>query len=364
MSKETYEQLCASITPILEQRRNMAIYNIPPPRINIVSPYPLFSPFQLNMRRKAEILKYNSSQQNTKSNNPTKKQKFASLVKGFNSLSQQQANQTYTNLVCDADVIKPTLSTACNIPGPPIILQYDPNVPLYNYGNYKENRPYATTNKVTNVIYNAYTLNVIEYINNVSSLTLTSDVINTASYTYTGNLGTILIGDNLKDTTYSFSISTPIAVWFYCIPNIEYQSNNNISLNITITSITANVYYNDVFITSINSNDANQPGFTPITVRCKISTMKYLCHAIQYVGMLNLNNLILQTPPQTIYNIKYVANYIYNNSDVNNYVQFIQTGVFANLRSANEEGYISNCVMDSISPNNFRESSFSQFIVS
>ena len=363
MSKETYAQICASITPILEQRRNMAIYNIPPPRINIVSPYPQYSPFRLNMRRKAEILKYNSSQQNTKSNNPTKKQKFANLVKGSNSLSQQQINQTYTNLVCEADVIKPTLSTACNIPGPPIILQYEPNVPLYNYGNYKENRPYATTNKVSNAVYNAYTLNVIEYFNNVSSLTLNRDALNTENYTYTGNLGTILIGDNLKDTIYSFSISTPIAVWFYCIPP-ESQSNNNISLEITITSITANVYYNDVFITSINSNDINQPGFNPITVSCKISTMTYLSHAIQYVGMLNLNNLILQTPPQTIYNIKYVANYYYNNSVVNNYVRFIQTGVFANLQSANEEGYISNCVLDSISPNNFRESSFSQFIVS
>jgi hypothetical protein len=129
--------------------------------------------------------------------------------------------------------------------------------------------------------------------------------------------------------------------------------------NITINNITANIYYNDILITS-----KEQSVFNPIKVVCKLSSINGLCYAIQYVGMLNINNLILQTPPQTIYSIKYVANYTYNSKTVNTYLSVIQSGIFANLPSANDNNYIYNCSLVSVTPSNFSESSFSQFIVS
>ena len=128
-------EICNRLVPILERKRNLALSNIPPPRFDIVSPYPQYSAFQLNMRRKVEILKYTNSRQNTKTNDLTKNQKYANLLKKTNKISEYQINQPYSNRVCKEDVTIPTLSTLCDVPGPPIILQYDPLVPLYNYGN-------------------------------------------------------------------------------------------------------------------------------------------------------------------------------------------------------------------------------------
>lgn len=140
--------ICRIIEPLFERKRVFALNNVPPPRLNIVSPYPVYSNFQLNMRRKAEILKYTSSQQNSKTNTLTKNQLFANLARNINAISQYQINDpSYTNLVCDEDKTKPTLSSSCDIPGPPILLQYDPTVPLYNYIN--SNRSSAITNIMT-----------------------------------------------------------------------------------------------------------------------------------------------------------------------------------------------------------------------
>lgn len=135
--------ICNILTPILQRKQNLALFNVPPPRFEVVSPYPQYSTFQLNMRRKVEILKYNSSQQNTKTNGLTKKQKYAYLAKTKNILSEYKISQPYENRDCNENM--PTLSTSCDIPGPLIILQYDPSVPLYNYGN--NIRSYAITNK-------------------------------------------------------------------------------------------------------------------------------------------------------------------------------------------------------------------------
>jgi len=371
MTEQTYAQLCESITPILQQKQTRAYFNIPPPRLNIVSPYPLYSPFQLNMRRKAEILKYSSSQQNTKSNNPTKKQRFANLVKKTGNVSQYQANQqTYSNLVCQADVLKPTLSTSCNVPGPPIILQYDPNIPLYNYGNYKENRSYAITSKVSNAIYNAYNLNAIEYFSNLTTTSIVADAVlgtkallgtdeTYGSYTFTGNMGSIIIGNNLRDATYSFNISTPMALWFYGF-NTEAHNNGDF-LNIRKISIVANIYYNDVLVTSARPESSKFGN-----VSCNLSSLATgnIFYAIQYIGMLSINNLILQTPPDTGYTIKYVAKYEYNSASIDGKVNCIKTGLFANLPSATSNDYIYNCSLNSTPPTDFNKGTFTQFIVS
>jgi len=358
-----------AIKQLCEQKNKKALINIPQPRINIVSPYPQYSSFQLNMRRKTEILKYNSSQQNTKSNSITKKQNFANLSKVSNVISQYQINEPYSNVLCNLNVTKPTLSTACNIPGPPIILQYDPNIPLYNYGNYKDNRPYGIINKMSNATYNAaYNFNSINNI--ISSETAYNPDTKQDDYTtftYSGNLGLLSIGDNLSNANYSFNISCPIALWFYGTNELNNNNNNNI-LNIKITNITANVYYNDFLVASKQVNTQSQD-FNPITVECPISTIKEgIFYATQYVGMLNINNLILQIPPQTVYNIKYVANYTYNSKTVINYN--IKTGLFANLPKKTP-GLTNNpvltdtfnCSLNSVTPSDVNEGSFIQFII-
>jgi hypothetical protein len=82
---------------------------------------------QLNMRRKAEILKYNSTQTNSQTNAPTKNEVFSQIMRG----SYKQ---------CSVDTrSKPVSTTASNIPGKPMYLFEDTNIQLYNYNTYKNN---------------------------------------------------------------------------------------------------------------------------------------------------------------------------------------------------------------------------------
>ena len=100
------------------------------------SPYQKgFTQEQLNMRRKAEILKYNSTKSSSQTNAPTRKQIFSKIIN--------------TNFrPCPIDSInKPVLTTASDIPGPPMYLFEDSNVLLYNYTNVTINRITGNSNR-------------------------------------------------------------------------------------------------------------------------------------------------------------------------------------------------------------------------
>jgi hypothetical protein len=106
-------------------------FNEPPPRLSLISPYEgtTYTKEDFDMRRKAEILKYQA--QSTKANSKlTKKQKFAQIVKGT------AVKNFNTGTVCaSTDNIIKTSSSSSNVPGKAIQLYLDPSVPLYNFAN-------------------------------------------------------------------------------------------------------------------------------------------------------------------------------------------------------------------------------------
>ena len=85
-----------------------------------------YTSFDLNMRRKAEILKYAGNKQSTKQNSFTKKELYKNAMMGSRRASSRV-------LDCpDAGIIR-TKSGASGVPGPSIDLYLDKDVPLYNY---------------------------------------------------------------------------------------------------------------------------------------------------------------------------------------------------------------------------------------
>ena len=104
----------------LFQRNQKLLFKIPSSRLETVSPYPTNSVFQLDMRRKAEILQYSNSSSNSKTNNFTKKTNMSRILRGIKMSSS-----------CDT-ISNP--SYASGVPGKNINLFYDPKTPLYNYG--------------------------------------------------------------------------------------------------------------------------------------------------------------------------------------------------------------------------------------
>ena len=97
---------------------------------------------KLDERRKCEILKYKKN-----ASNMTKKEQFAAAARGSLLPKRGFAIQTDTTtnpniagltqignvLICPSRTKPCSLTTECDVPGPPISLCYDESVPLYNY---------------------------------------------------------------------------------------------------------------------------------------------------------------------------------------------------------------------------------------
>jgi hypothetical protein len=118
---------------LYNDRKILALNNTPQTRITTVSPYPKYTSFQLDMRRKVEILKYQNVTSNSKTNNFSKKQQWSMLVNGVTKNASQATINGTAVTECLLDDLIPTLSSSCDVPGKSIILQYDPSIPLYNY---------------------------------------------------------------------------------------------------------------------------------------------------------------------------------------------------------------------------------------
>lgn len=120
------------------QRKLKMLYHVPPTRFNALAQSPYVNTEntqqELDMRRKAEILKYNGSQKGNFVNSTTRTQRFSQIARGFSPNQRAQAIQTRCETI-------PTLSTRSGVPGPAMLLQLRPEVPLYNYAT--NNRAYA-----------------------------------------------------------------------------------------------------------------------------------------------------------------------------------------------------------------------------
>lgn len=214
---------CSSVNTLLMQKRSNALIYIPPSRFNLVNPYPLFTQSQLDMRRKVEILKYNGNKQNTKTNNLTKKEHFALLSRGRTNSQISRYNNTN---VCVSDLTKPTLTSSCNVPGPLVYLQYNPDVPLYNYNVVRTS---GTEPESETLLWKAYTKNVLDFLeSNTNSNIASTDVpnilrTNTSKISSGSNLITLNSISELTVGNSIFAIGIPIGTTI-----ISFGNNNTI----------------------------------------------------------------------------------------------------------------------------------------
>jgi hypothetical protein len=115
-------------------------------RYDVASPYDAgYTQYQLDMRRKAEVLKYRAvggDGGGFKTNNFTKKQIWSKLA---NQVYTIKHTANYSNIVCPSANIISTPSTASGVPGPNIPLFLDPSIPLYNFQNQNLANAYAIT---------------------------------------------------------------------------------------------------------------------------------------------------------------------------------------------------------------------------
>ena len=378
----TNSSICIAVKSVLDQKRERALYNIPPLRLTPISPYPVYTQFQLNMRRKVEILKYSSNNQNTKTNSLSKAQLWSLLVNGnTQNMSQSKISQfDPTTTRCPSDATIPKLTTASDVPGPPIVLQFDPTVPLYKYLG-DQNRAYDSSPNIDFSMWRIFTKNEVEFIE-AKRVEITTDV-SSNSHSFTEFTGVIIITDYISVPKQSFNFSTPVAFWligvqhtlfdYYALAHfydpsgnppvdIDYLDQtfltaiaNNAFVNIHITNVTVLVYYNQELITT------NTPTITHTfsDISFNISSLSQQFYAIQFIGMLYVNNLILPTQAGYIYDVKLKFDYTYNHSVIN-VLRAFQTGVFTNLSRENQNVQVS-CTLNSGPASGYSSGDFIQY---
>jgi hypothetical protein len=219
------------ICDLLKRRSKFFSLLSPGPRYNPVSPYPNYTQAQLDMRRKAEILQYKKN--STQTTQLTKSQRFASVVNG--------SYQVNSNRVCNKDLLRPTTTSAAGIPGPLMILQYDPTVPLYNYQT-KQN-----TSAFVDVQPPNWQVSVAS--NSISTTSIPPQTNATINSTIVTNIFPVPESSFLSlciqnNNYYNFNLRVPVGI--YVSGSAPVDPSGNIipaTVNFTLKDVTLNVYY-------------------------------------------------------------------------------------------------------------------------
>jgi hypothetical protein len=282
-----------------QQRARQQLLNIPPPRFTPVSPYPQYTQFQLDMRRKAEILQYNSNNTNTKTNNLTKAEKYSMLMNNPPVLSATTIAQIRAR-DCPEDRFKPTPSSSCDVPGPPITLFYDPAIILYNYQS-QIVRSYGVENSLnpTNP-WNTFSTTDIS----MSSLT---SVPKPAYYP----LFTIAFTNICKQGQTIYAFTAPMQLLMNGVATANVLQTGRFNVTFQLTSLFIDVYYNS---TLMSTSDPSQKGAslsglailetlqrTSVTVEV---TNKEPFSIVFYLGLLRASNMLISTYPGFIYDVR------------------------------------------------------------
>lgn len=355
-----------NVRSIMDQRRQRFLYNRPNVRLELVSPYPDYTSFQLNMKRKAEILKYEGNRNSSMTNNFTKKENWSKFVNGSTNI--KTTNYNIDNNLIDTGCILnknlPTLTTRCNVPGPPILLYNDPDIPLYNYGNQMYNRTYATESIKEDAKWYAFTKQYTEFFKS-EEMYIDEDV-NTSIQTRTIDIGVIELTTLHTESYRLFNLSIPVAFWIMGVQHditmdtteynydSTYNSNINKTIIMSISSATVEVYYNDTLIQLDGTQSVIVSNTKSFTFNTNNLTKDY--YALQYVGNININNLLLPTSSGYIYTIKLTVVYTYSDINVASYIRLFSSGIIPHVDSKNSTN-THNCVISSESPD-YIDSSF------
>lgn len=320
---------------LIQQRKRAQLFNIPPPRYDNLANNPylqtnpntgnLFTKFDLDMRRKAEILKYSNNASSTKTNNLTRAQRWAQVVNGYSSLNYSQAFiNDMSNTPVSACPMVYTSTSASDVPGPPILLYDASYVPLYNYTNdATSNAVYAIQNSENPTdIWKAY-----PYSNIISS----PSALPSQNFTIPSIFNTLAIQNNIQiSDKYVFSVSIPFAIYLEADISTNITSvtsyHDPSAIQIWITNPQIAIYYSDSAIplnSNINyslSNYNSQNNAMNVSADVSINTnvtdpSKNRFYVYSYGGIINISNIILPIQSGYVYDMQLIMNFTVNVSD-------------------------------------------------
>jgi len=230
------------------QRNKYQNIIIPNSRFEMLNPYigSQFSPFDFDMRRKAEILKYSNNASNSKTNNNTNNQYYTQLVKTI-SKDRSYPKSSYIkniyigdleayldfyvipsaiNYTCNTNSIIKNPSSNSNVPGN-IELYEDKSVPLYKYKNFNNYAVVADADQY-NILINS----------DINYLVLGNNGPTQAYYIYSINA--------INTQTTLITIDIPISFYVKGSPSSTTSNGTNIyqQIEFIINSIEFSLHYN------------------------------------------------------------------------------------------------------------------------
>jgi hypothetical protein len=303
---------CATNYNIYLQRQKMQLLNIPPTRFTPTSPYPANTRFQLDMRRKAEILKYSAAKTNTKTNNFTKSEKWAQLVSGNfqrRTYSQNDITNATSNLLdCSSNETILTPTSASGVPGPIMYLYNDPTVPLYNY---VVNRSYSILDDNNTQSWNINPYNDISCENGEQTL-----------------VSLLGIRKYIQNDYTTFNLTTSVGI--YVVGSVDTEGNSS-SVTLSISNIGCAIYYND---TVAATPTVTTSGLNTLTIDLSSSSTGTFSASL-FVGNITTDDFTLYTKSNMAYDIK--LTFTLTSDDGESYFTYTKKGVYCNLSSSNYE---------------------------
>lgn len=321
-------------------------------RFNITSPYVsdasgnlIYTPKQLDMRRKAEILKYIK---------PT----GINVSKNKYSLLARQSNKQTNRIVCNNNIEVPTSSS--DVPGPVTHLKEDPTVPLYKY--YSDSQQFQFQDIEYDDFKRVFDLFPVY---NITSLNGAEALVNTI----------VILRPQTTDLTFDFSF--PVCIQFEGDYTEESSLSSIENVNIGIYSSRLDIFYSDTLINSVSGvyrtgstyEDEKDSDIAESTVTISAdlkSSTDGKVRISRYVGNLLFPNIQLASVSQYVYTCKLNVTLSYGeynetslsraNTDGNN----IGTTDEQNLKNVQYRPFIN---IDSESNANFNKATNCTFIM-
>lgn len=244
-----------------------------------------YSPSRLNMRRKAEILKYNKNRSVTQSSNKGK-WTYLSNIRPTNNRSVRDKT------VCPNT---PQPSSSSGVPGPVIPLILDESVPLYNY--------------ILKPVYQRVDYDAMKRIYD-DFPQYNIDGLNGTINTFT-NL--VILNPNNNQFTYDLTI--PIYVQYEADYTTGYADPIS-SAQLYVYSAEIYIYYSDTLVYTLPATFRTSPTSLPtdivestLTSSLTFNTSQNAhINVSQYAGVLYFTNIPLQTITQYVYTFKIKVN--------------------------------------------------------
>lgn len=328
---------------ICNLRKRQQLFAMPSFRATPISPYNgTITQTQLDMRRKAEILKYAGNRMNTKTNSLTKQERYNQVISG--KYQSRSYITTYTDTVtyvydkqldmeipiithtpvlsnpdpdCPLDDMIPVPTSSSDVPGPIIQLYNDSSIPLYNYSSTMNNNVYAITDVIeTNMFKVDYAAeNTYGYVTIKSEdedgTSETQDVSNVRIL-----LCSIYITSVINRNESSYELAIPIGIHFS--GTSRERDNKNTSGQITLSIANEGFNPQAEFVGSLVSTKrvvSFSQSTSDISITFNISNNKKNFSGTIYVGMLNITNIVLLSEPGYIYDINMDANIAFTIAD-------------------------------------------------